>query len=186
MTRPRFLADEDLRHGIVLAVRWLEPLLQIITVSRHGVAGFGGHRHLGIRGESGLARAVSRCQHDACRCRAPRGGRTANAGSLPDFPKSVNDGCRRQPATDLVGLHARRMARSNRLSAALKHLVAAISQIQSVTVAFKRRFDSVSPCRNQTPPGSSSAHVVSMAFRGTIRATSCGVLVRTAGIGGRR
>ena len=32
MTRPRFLADEDLRHGIVLAVRRLEPLLQIITV----------------------------------------------------------------------------------------------------------------------------------------------------------
>ena len=32
MTRPRFLADEDLRHGVVLAVRRLEPLLQIITV----------------------------------------------------------------------------------------------------------------------------------------------------------
>ncbi len=32
MTLPRFLADEDLRLGIVLAVRRLEPLLQIITV----------------------------------------------------------------------------------------------------------------------------------------------------------
>jgi len=32
VTRPRFLADEDLRHGIVLAVRRLEPLLQITTV----------------------------------------------------------------------------------------------------------------------------------------------------------
>ena len=32
MTLPRFLADEDLRHGIVLAVRRLEPLVQIITV----------------------------------------------------------------------------------------------------------------------------------------------------------
>ena len=32
MTRPRFLADEDLRHSIVLAVRRLEPLVQIVTV----------------------------------------------------------------------------------------------------------------------------------------------------------
>lgn len=32
MTLPRFLADEDLRHGIVLAVRRLEPLVQVITV----------------------------------------------------------------------------------------------------------------------------------------------------------
>lgn len=32
MTQPRFLTDEDLRHGIVLAVRRLESLLQIITV----------------------------------------------------------------------------------------------------------------------------------------------------------
>ena len=32
MTQPRFLADEDLRHAIVLAVQRLEPLLQILTV----------------------------------------------------------------------------------------------------------------------------------------------------------
>ncbi|MEK6259712.1 MAG: DUF5615 family PIN-like protein [Planctomycetota bacterium] len=32
MTRPRFLADEDLRHGIVLAAQRLEPRLEIITV----------------------------------------------------------------------------------------------------------------------------------------------------------
>ena len=32
MTLPRFLADEDLRHAIVLAVRRLEPLVQVITV----------------------------------------------------------------------------------------------------------------------------------------------------------
>lgn len=32
MTQPRFLADEDLRHGIVLAARRLEPLMQILTI----------------------------------------------------------------------------------------------------------------------------------------------------------
>jgi hypothetical protein len=32
VSQPRFLADEDLRHGIVLAVQRLEPRLEITTV----------------------------------------------------------------------------------------------------------------------------------------------------------
>ena len=37
MSEPRFLADEDLRHGIVLAVRRLEPLMRIVTVQDVGL-----------------------------------------------------------------------------------------------------------------------------------------------------
>ncbi len=32
MNQPRFLADEDLRHGIVLAARRRQPLMNILTV----------------------------------------------------------------------------------------------------------------------------------------------------------
>jgi hypothetical protein len=32
MSRPRFLADEDLRFEIVLAVRRLEPAIDIVTI----------------------------------------------------------------------------------------------------------------------------------------------------------
>jgi len=39
MNRPRFLADEDLRFEIVLAVRRLEPALQITTVLEAGQSG---------------------------------------------------------------------------------------------------------------------------------------------------
>src|SRR5262245_28871680 len=39
MTRPRFLADEDLRFEIVLAVRRLEPLIDIATVRELSRAG---------------------------------------------------------------------------------------------------------------------------------------------------
>jgi hypothetical protein len=36
MSRPRFLADEDLRYSIVKAVRQLEPTLEIRTVIEEG------------------------------------------------------------------------------------------------------------------------------------------------------
>jgi hypothetical protein len=36
MSRPRFLADEDLRFEIVLAVRRLEPAVEITTVVEEG------------------------------------------------------------------------------------------------------------------------------------------------------
>lgn len=39
MSRPRFLADEDLRFEIVLAVRRLEPAVDISTVVELGRAG---------------------------------------------------------------------------------------------------------------------------------------------------
>lgn len=39
MNRPRFLADEDLRFEIVLAVRRLEPLVEIPRVQDMGLAG---------------------------------------------------------------------------------------------------------------------------------------------------
>jgi len=39
MSRPRFLADEDLRFEIVLAVRRMEPSLDIATVYELGRAG---------------------------------------------------------------------------------------------------------------------------------------------------
>ncbi|MCI0378468.1 MAG: DUF5615 family PIN-like protein [Gemmataceae bacterium] len=39
MSRPRFLADEDLRFEIVLAVRRLEPAIDITTVVELGRAG---------------------------------------------------------------------------------------------------------------------------------------------------
>lgn len=39
MTRPRFLADEDLRFEIVTAVRRLEPALDIATVVELGRSG---------------------------------------------------------------------------------------------------------------------------------------------------
>lgn len=39
MSRPRFLADEDLRFEIVLAVRRLEPAVEIPTVLELGLAG---------------------------------------------------------------------------------------------------------------------------------------------------
>lgn len=39
MSRPRFLADEDLRFEIVLAVRRLEPTLDIATVVELGRSG---------------------------------------------------------------------------------------------------------------------------------------------------
>jgi hypothetical protein len=39
MSRPRFLADEDLRFEIVLAVRRLEPTLEITTVLEAGRSG---------------------------------------------------------------------------------------------------------------------------------------------------
>ncbi|MBI3411805.1 MAG: DUF5615 family PIN-like protein [Planctomycetes bacterium] len=39
MSRPRFLADEDLRFEIVLAIRRLEPAVEIATVSELGRSG---------------------------------------------------------------------------------------------------------------------------------------------------
>src|SRR5687768_11564072 len=39
MSRPRFLADEDLRFEIVLAVRRLEPAIEITTVVESGRSG---------------------------------------------------------------------------------------------------------------------------------------------------
>ncbi len=38
MSRPRFLADEDLRHSIVQAIRGIEPELAITTVFEAGLA----------------------------------------------------------------------------------------------------------------------------------------------------
>jgi hypothetical protein len=39
VSRPRFLADEDLRFEIVLAVRRLEPAVEIATVVEFGMSG---------------------------------------------------------------------------------------------------------------------------------------------------
>lgn len=39
MSRPHFLADEDLRREIVLAVRRLEPAVEIVTVQEVGLSG---------------------------------------------------------------------------------------------------------------------------------------------------
>lgn len=39
MSRPRFLADEDLRFEIVLAVRRMEPAVDIATVVELGLPG---------------------------------------------------------------------------------------------------------------------------------------------------
>ena len=39
MSRPRFLADEDLRGSILLAVRRHEPALEITSVVEQGLAG---------------------------------------------------------------------------------------------------------------------------------------------------
>ena len=39
MSRPRFLADEDLRFEIVLAVRRLEPAVEIVTIVEAGQSG---------------------------------------------------------------------------------------------------------------------------------------------------
>lgn len=40
MSTPRFLADEDLRHPIVLATRRLEPAIEFSTVRDQGWSGF--------------------------------------------------------------------------------------------------------------------------------------------------
>ncbi len=37
MSRPRFLADEDLRYGIVSAVRRMAPAMEISTVGEEGI-----------------------------------------------------------------------------------------------------------------------------------------------------
>ena len=39
MSRPRFLADEDLRFEIVLAVRRMEPAVDISTIVEMGQSG---------------------------------------------------------------------------------------------------------------------------------------------------
>jgi len=39
MSRPRFLADEDFRFEIVLAVRRLEPAIETTTIVKTGLSG---------------------------------------------------------------------------------------------------------------------------------------------------
>jgi hypothetical protein len=54
MSRPRFLADEDLRFEIVLAVRRMEPVVDIATVFELGRAGSSDAQMLEFANANGL------------------------------------------------------------------------------------------------------------------------------------
>ena len=110
MTLPRFLADEDLRHGIVLAVRRLEPLVQIITVQETAMRASSDSDVLDFAASQGWL-VLS---HDVNTMRAVAERRVAERLPMPGLflipQKSIHDRDRRKPATDLVGFRVGRVA----------------------------------------------------------------------------
>ena len=115
MSRPRFLADEDLRYEIVLAVRRREPTVEFPTVRDLGRAGATDADVLALANTDGWI-VVS---HDVSTLRAEADERVRDGRRPAHGPAQPDAGRGRNFHPDLDGLRGRRVARPSRVHTVL-------------------------------------------------------------------
>ena len=119
MSRPRYLADNDLNDSIVVGIRRREPAADFARASRPRPGHVERFRGIGLRCCGELDRCLPRRQHHERRGLRPPAGGSSDARSVPCKPANAGVVNHREPASYLGREPSGGMDRPGRILAAL-------------------------------------------------------------------